>query len=66
MSAVFTVNAYDRLDINLPFQEAAYITLIGNITTYVAVVIIMRQNTILTTSSQCPIPKFNVDRAIHS
>ncbi|EED15843.1 conserved hypothetical protein [Talaromyces stipitatus ATCC 10500] len=32
MSALFTVDAYDRLDINLPFQEAAYITLTGNIT----------------------------------
>jgi hypothetical protein len=35
MTVWFSVDAYDKLDINLPFQEADDIILKGNITGYV-------------------------------
>lgn len=64
MTAWFSVNAYDQLDIDLPFQEAQDILLSGNISRYIMIIIItlIYQNRmlLLTRILQYPIPKSDV------
>lgn len=64
MSVWFTVNAYDQLDIDLPFQEAQTISLSGNITGYVAILVI-HQHSFINTEDQ--VSNFQILRpSIHS